>query len=121
MKWIAIIFGLFIVGIIILANMGMLRMLGFINEIPNGDKIGHFILYGVLTLLIDLAFIRSRPDLSPNLIVLRVAFVLALLIGLEEYSQKFIPSRTFSLVDLVYGYVGVILFSLLALRSRGGS
>lgn len=118
MKWIAALFGLFIVCIIVLANMDMLGILDFINSIPYGDKIGHFILYGILTLLIDLAFFRSHQNVSRNLIVLRVAFVLALLIGLEEYSQKFIPSRTFSLLDLAYGYVGVVLFSLVALRVK---
>ena len=118
MKWIAGLFGLFIICIIVLANNGMLSILGFVNQIPYGDKIGHFVLYGILTLLIDLALFRSRPDLSRNLIVLQVAFMLALLIGLEEYSQKFISSRTFSLVDLVFGYVGVILFSWIALREK---
>ena len=118
MKWLAVLFGFFIICIIVLANMGMLGILGFINEIPNGDKIGHFVLYGILTLLIDLAFFRSHLDISRKLIVFRVAFILALLIGLEEYTQKFIPSRTFSLVDLAYGYVGVILFSLIALRIK---
>jgi len=118
MKWIAILFGLFIVSIIVLANMGLLGILGFVNKIPNGDKIGHFILYGILTLLIDLAFFRSHPNVSRNLIALRVAFVLALLIGLEEYSQKFIPSRTFDLIDLTFSYLGVIFFSGLALRKK---
>jgi len=118
MKWNAALFGLFIICIIVLADKGMLSVLGIIKEIPNGDKIGHLILYGILTLLIDLAFFRSHQDVSRSLIVLRVAFVLALLIGLEEYSQKFIPSRTFSLVDLAYGYVGVILFSWIALQTK---
>ena len=118
MKWLAALFGLFIITIIVLANKGMLGILGFVNQIPYGDKIGHFVLYGILTLLIDLAFFRSRPDLSWNLVVFRVAFVLALLIGLEEYSQKFIPSRTFSLVDLAFGYVGVLFFSWVALRKQ---
>lgn len=122
MKWSAILFGIFIVGIIVLANLDMLHILGFINQIPYGDKLGHFILYGILTLLVDLALIRSRPDISPNLIVLRVAFILALLIGLEEYSQQFFASRTADWVDLLCSYLGVIFFSWVALRkSRGRS
>jgi len=116
MKWFAILFGIFIIGIIVLADLDMLYVLGFINRIPYGDKFGHFILYGFLTLLIDLALIRSRRDISPRLIVLRVAFVLALLIGLEEYSQQFFPSRTADWVDLVFGYLGVVFFSWVALR-----
>jgi hypothetical protein len=115
MKWIAILFALFIVLIIVLANMGMLGVLGALNRIPYGDKAGHFILYGVLTLLIDLTFIRSRPDLSRNLIILRCALILALLIGLEEFSQQYFPNRSFDLVDLAFSYLGVFFFSWVAL------
>lgn len=121
MKRLAVLFGLFIIGIIVLADLGMLDILGFVNRIPYGDKAGHFILYGILTLLIDLAFIRSASPLSRRLLVLRVAFILAILIGLEEFSQRYFPNRTFSLVDLAFGYLGVMLFSWVALRtSRGG-
>jgi VanZ family protein len=121
MKWIAILFALFIVLIIVLANMGMLDFLGALNRIPYGDKAGHFVLYGILTLLVDLTLIRSRPDLSPNLIVLRSALILALLIGLEEFSQQYFPSRTFDLVDLTFSYLGVIFFSWVALRIKSGT
>ena len=118
MKWSAILFGIFIIGVIVLANLDMLHILGFINRIPYGDKFGHFILYGILTLLVNLAFIRSHSNISPSLIVLRAAFILALLIGLEEYSQQFFPSRTADWVDLVFSYLGVIFFSWLVLRKK---
>jgi VanZ family protein len=115
MKCVAILFALFIVLIIVLANMGMLGILGVLNSIPYGDKAGHFILYGILTLLIDLTLIRSRRDLNPNLIVLRCALILALLIGLEEFSQQYFPNRSFDMVDLAFSYLGVIFFSWVAL------
>ena len=125
MKWIAVLFGLFIILIIVLANLGELGVLRFINEISYGDKAGHFILYGILTLLIDLSFLRGSTDMPSasvetnlNLIVLRIALILALLIGLEEYSQQYIPSRTFDLVDLAFSYLGVVFFSWLALRIK---
>ena len=66
MKWAAILFSFFIVGIIVLADNDMLGIMGFINLIPYGDKVGHFTLYGILTLLNDLAIFRSLPN--PNLI-----------------------------------------------------
>ena len=118
MKWIALVFGLFIIGIIVLANMDMLGVLGFINQIPYGDKIGHFVLYGILTLLVDLAFFRSHPDLSRSLIVLRVTFILAVLIGLEEYMQRYFASRTSDWVDLAFSYTGVMFFSWFTLRKK---
>jgi len=120
MKWYAILFGLFIFAIIVLANLGLLDILGFVNRIPYGDKAGHFILYGILTLLIDLSFFRSHQDVGRNLIVLRVALILALLIGLEEYSQRFFASRTSDWVDLLFSYLGVGLFSWVALRKSRG-
>jgi polysaccharide biosynthesis protein VpsQ len=118
MKWLALFFGLFIVVIIVLADNDMLGIMGFINQIPYGDKIGHFALYGILTLLVDLALFASLPHLSRRLIVSRTALILALIIGLEEFSQQFFPSRTFDLVDLAFSYLGVTFFSWLALRNK---
>ena len=118
MKWYAILFGLFIIAIIVLANLDLLDVLALVNRIPQGDKAGHFILYGILTLLIDLALLRSRPDVTPGLIVFRVALILTLFIGLEEYSQRFFEARTPDWVDLLYSYLGVIFFSWVALRKK---
>jgi hypothetical protein len=44
--------------------------------------------------------------------------ILALLISLEEFSQRSFPSCTFDLVDLTASYLGVIFFSWLALRTK---
>jgi polysaccharide biosynthesis protein VpsQ len=117
-KWIAILFALFIVLTIILADLGKLEIPGFINRIPHGDKAGHFILYGILTLLIDLSLFRSLPNQSRNLLAVKCGLIFALLIGLEEYSQQFFSSRTFSLADLFASYLGVIIFSWVGLQSH---
>jgi len=116
MKWLTILFGLFIVAIIILADNNMLGILGVVNKIPYGDKAGHFILYGILTLLVDLTLIRSLPNSDPKLLVIKYGLILAVLIGLEEFSQKLFRSRTFDLIDLTFSYLGVIFFSWVALR-----
>jgi len=116
MKWLTVFFTLFIILIIVLADMGKLGLLRFVNQIPFGDKAGHFMLYGILTLLIDLTLFRSLPLQSPNLLAVKYGLILALLIGLEEYSQQFFASRTFSLRDLTASYLGVIFFSWPALR-----
>lgn len=116
MQRLAIFFTLFVILIIILADAGKLGVLGFVNQIPYGDKAGHFLLYGILTLLLDLTFIRSLPHRSPRLIVVSTGLLLALLIGIEEYSQNFFATRTFSLLDLAFSYLGVIFFSWVALR-----
>jgi polysaccharide biosynthesis protein VpsQ len=115
MKWLAILFTLFIILVIVLADAGVLnRYVGFIYEIPFGDKVGHFILYGILTLLIDLALFRARPDQSRKRLAVQCGLVLAVLIGLEEISQLHFSSRTFDLVDLTFSYLGVAFFSWVA-------
>ena len=118
MKWIALLFTLFIVLIIVLADMGRLGILNLVNRIPYGNKLGHFILYGILTLLINLTIFRSLPDQSRGLTAVIIGLTLALLIGLEEISQQYFSSRTFSLTDLIAGYLGVIFFSWLAIKTK---
>jgi VanZ family protein len=118
MKWITILFALFIILIIILADNGQLGILKAVNQIPYGDKVGHFILYGILTLLIDLTLFRSLPLQSPGRVTVISGLMLALLIGIEELSQQFFASRTVSFQDLFAGYLGVIFFSWLALRIK---
>lgn len=122
MKRLTILFALFILLIIVLADMGVLwRLLTFVYRMPYGDKAGHFILYGILALLINLTVFESRPDSassrepSRKLLVIKTGLILAALIGLEEFSQQFFPDRTFSLLDLSFSYLGVIAFSWLAL------
>ena len=118
MKWLTTLFTLFIILIIVLADQGNLRILKVVNEIPYGDKAGHFILYGMLTLLLDLTLMRSLPNRSPKRVVVSIGLILALLIGLEEFSQKYFPSRTFDLIDLTFSYLGVIFFSWFALKIK---
>jgi polysaccharide biosynthesis protein VpsQ len=117
MKLLAILFTLFILLVIILADAGILaHYVGFIYEFPFGDKAGHFILYGLLTLLLDLALFRACPDQSRRRLAIQCGLVLALLIGLEEFSQRYFSSRSFDLVDLTFSYLGVVSFSWVALR-----
>ena len=117
MKWLAILFAFLLLLIIVLADMGALpHFLRVWKDLPYGDKAGHFILYGILTLLVDLALFRSLPRRSPKRVVVMIGLILAVLIGLEEFSQQYFTNRTSSLTDLIASYLGVIFFSWLALR-----
>ncbi|GAB4462885.1 MAG: hypothetical protein Kow0070_22500 [Anaerolineales bacterium] len=118
MKRLAVGFAVFVAGVIVLADLGMLGILRFLNRIPCADKAGHFLLYGILTLFIDLALFRARPSLSPDLLAFQSALILILFIGLEEFSQQYFPSRSFDLLDLLFSYLGVGCFSLLALKRK---
>ena len=116
MKWITILFTLFIILIIVLADTGNLGIMSFVYRMPYADKVGHFILYGILILLINLTLLRAIPSRSRSRIVLLSGLTLALLIGIEELSQQHFSNRTFDLVDLSASYLGVIFFSWLAVR-----
>ena len=118
LKWLAVLFALFLVLIVILADTGNLGILKLVNRLPYGDKAGHFILYGILALLTDLALFRSFPLQNPRQVALLSGLILALFIGLEEFSQQFFVERTFSYKDLIASYLGVLFFTWLALRLK---
>ena len=118
MKWLTILFIVFIILVIVLADIGRLGFLGVVYDFPNGDKAGHFILFGMLAFLLDLTFFQALPHADQKQVAVIIGLILALLIGLEEFSQKFIPLRTFSLFDLSASYMGVIFFSWLSLKIK---
>jgi polysaccharide biosynthesis protein VpsQ len=118
MKWLTVLFALFILLIIVLADTDRLGILKLVNTLPLGDKVGHFILYGILALLINLTLFRSRPSQSRTSIAVFSGAILALLIGIEEFSQQYFSSRTYSLSDLTAGYLGVIFFSWMAVKTK---
>jgi VanZ family protein len=117
MKWLTILFMLFIVLIILLADTGNLGVLGMIYRIPYADKVAHFVLYGILSLLINLTLFRSLPDQNRLLLAAINGSILFLLIGIEELSQRSFSNRTFSLEDLSASYLGVLLFSWLSMKT----
>ena len=118
MKWLTILFTLFVILIIILADTGNLGMLAIVYHIPYADKLGHFVLYGILALLINLTLFRSLPNQKRRSLAVLNGLLLVLLIGIEEFSQRNFSNRTFSLEDLSASYLGVIFFSWLAMKTR---
>lgn len=77
-----------------------------IYSFPFGDKIGHFVIYGVFAYLLTWAMPFRRLRLGrfslPLGIVIAVAFA-----TLEEVSQLFVARRTPDLIDLLTGYLGI--------------
>ena len=117
MKWAAILFAVFILLIIVLADAGRLGMLATINQIPFADKAGHFILYGILALLVNLALFHASPLQNRRRVAVTTGLILVVLIGLEEVSQQFFAERSFDLVDLTFSYLGVVFFSWVAIKT----
>jgi VanZ family protein len=116
MKTLTVLFTIFILTVIVLADMGRLGFLGFVYDFPYGDKAGHFILYGILAFLFNLTTLRSRPAPTSKRDAVFVTLILALLIAAEEFSQKYFANRTFSVKDLMFGFAGMALGMGLAWR-----
>ena len=100
----AAVFLLFIAGIVVLADQG--RLPGFITglyDFQNGDKVGHFLLMGGLSLLVNLAL----PSRSGRHHILAILLVAAL-VALEEASQAWFGTRHSDLADLAASLAGIV-------------
>ncbi|MEW5938614.1 MAG: VanZ family protein [Chloroflexota bacterium] len=116
LKTLTLLFAFLILLIIILADRDQLGFVRALNEIPLGDKVGHFILYGILSFLLNLTLLRSLPARDPRRLALALSLLLALAIGLEEWSQQFFPARTADWADLLFSYLGVAAGAWLAYK-----
>ncbi|MDH3973797.1 MAG: VanZ family protein [Deltaproteobacteria bacterium] len=112
----ALLFFLFICYIIILADVGAESFLfDFFRGVPLGDKLGHFMLYGFLSFLLNRALTYryiEKYGLYWQLGSLTV-FSFALL---EEISQYYFPERTADMTDLLADAAGIVLFTLLSVK-----
>jgi VanZ family protein len=121
-KWLLIgtlLFFLLIVAIILMVDADQFPdFVKRLYQFPGGDKAGHFILFGLLSFLLNESALTLLPKRNPARLVLTVSLLLATLIGLEEWSQSLFPARTMSITDLLASYTGVTLFALLAYRTR---
>lgn len=107
---------IFILLLLVIVDQGDYRaVLKPFYDFPNGDKVVHVILMGLLALLVNLNFHCAQFKLFNLRILTGSALVLAI-VFLEECSQLFIEGRTFDLWDLFSDVVGIVLFGQLALR-----
>ena len=113
----AIAFSIFILLIIITADLGYLRFVFcFIHQFENLDKVLHFLLIGILTYLVSAGLIESFPNMKLKLIVYRTIIFMLVFFTIEELSQLTIRGRSFSLIDLGANYLGILVFGFLAWR-----
>ena len=116
-KWLllgTLLFFLLIIAIIIAADADQFPdVIKRLYQFPNGDKAGHFILFGILSFLLNESALTLFPKPNPARLVLTISLLLAVLIGLEEWSQALFPARTMSLIDLLASYSGVMIAAVL--------
>ncbi len=102
----------FILWVIYLANTGQNSMFfRFIAAIPYGDKLGHFCLFGGLTLLANFA-LRLKVVKLGSLSLYWGTILVSAFVIIEEASQYFIPNRNFDLIDLTADFIGIGFFTL---------
>ena len=103
----------FIIWIIYLANTGQNSIFfEFVASIPYGDKLGHFCLFGALTLAANFAF-RLKQVHFVGLNIYRGSALVFLFVLLGELSQHFIPNRTLDISDFIADVFGILVFSIL--------
>ncbi len=124
-KWLTILFVLLLAAIVFAADSG--QMPGFVAGLynfPNGDKVGHFVLMGLFSLLVNLA-VLSGPGRRTLRRAVTASLVVAGVVALEEFSQRFFAGRHSSWADLASSLAGIMVFGGLAWflieRKKGGS
>lgn len=107
-------FASFLVALVVLADSGQGRHLfALAGQIPAGDKLGHFALFGTLSFLVNLIG-RAGTTRLFGLQTLKGSAAIMALVTLEECSQVLFRSRTFDLLDLASDALGIWLFGWLA-------
>ncbi|TNE46899.1 MAG: trypsin [Deltaproteobacteria bacterium] len=103
-------FAIFLAVIIVLADSGRGQSLfALVRHLPGGDITGHFLLLGTMSLLLNAALKfktfswRGRNILWGTVLLLAIA-------TLEESSQIFFVSRSFSWSDMAANTVGILVF-----------
>jgi hypothetical protein len=105
---------LIIIPAIVLADLG--RLPGFLAAVyafPYGDKVGHFVLYGILAFLL-VSVVPGVDRLKPWRNALLSCIGLIVFIGVEEISQLVLANRSADLMDFVCSVLGVIAFGCAA-------
>ena len=108
----------FVCWIIYMANMGINSIFfQLVRGIPYGDKLGHFIIYGVLAMLFNLA-INCRTFRFCHVSWQMGGFLVFTFAFIEELTQYFFPSRNLDYVDLLANLIGILLFNYLSRRIK---
>ena len=110
----SLLFFAFICWIIVLTNLDQkLDFMRILDGVPFGDKLGHFLLYGFLAGLVNIALRFRRLSIWSVDINMAGVVVLCFAIA-EEFTQLALAIRTFELADMLSDVLGVWLFVVLS-------
>ncbi len=93
-------------------------LLRAVEFVPGGDVTIHFVMLGLTAFAVTKGFSRpTRPlqrRIAPSAVLLIVATA-------EEFSQRWILGRSFSLDDMLANTAGIVVFTSLALLGRSAA
>ncbi|MBN1566155.1 MAG: VanZ family protein [Anaerolineae bacterium] len=113
-RWLTAVYSVFLIGIVLIADLGIGgRLQDVMDNLPGGDKTGHFFLMGFLSFLLNLSLVAERKPVG-SFSVLKGSMIVAGVVFLEECTQVFLSARGFSLLDLVADTIGIALFGEIA-------
>ncbi len=116
MKWLTLAFASLLGATDIAADFGASRwVFDAVGRVPWGDKLAHFVLLGIMSLLLNLTLGGATVRLS-SVRLLKGSAILLVVVTLEEFSQAFLPYRSFEVADLAFNYAGIFCFGWLAVR-----
>jgi polysaccharide biosynthesis protein VpsQ len=100
--------------LIVLADTRRCRQLfAVVDRIPAGDKIGHFVLFGTLSYLLNRVF-RRAAFRAGWIRVPMGSVIVTVMVTIEEFSQRFLPARRFEWLDLAASILGVWILGFAA-------
>jgi len=104
----AALFFLFLLWIIVQADAGVpCVFFDLARSVPFGDKVGHFGLFGLLSVLCNAAFRHASLSIG-RFSLYRGSMLVAAFALSEELSQIFFPRRTLDAGDLLADLAGVL-------------
>lgn len=113
-KLLAALYILVLAGIVILADVRETQYLFRpVRRLPYGDKIGHFLLMGMFSLVVNLS-LKARTVRVWKLSYLLGSLIVLVVVTAEEFSQIYIRGRSFDWTDLVADWAGIIVFGEIA-------
>jgi hypothetical protein len=108
--------------VLLLADFGRLeRLVAYSRDLPQLDKVVHFVMFGLLALLANLSLVRRPRWSSVGAITTGSIFVL-IAATVEECSNALVAFRTCSAADLAANYLGIVCLGIVPLAGwPGGS
>ena len=117
-RFVTVLYLVLLPGIVLLADDRQYHgLFDGVRRIPGGDKLGHFLLMGLLSFLLNVS-LDCRTLRVFGRTLLTGSLVACVAVTLEELSQLFVRYRTFDFADLLFDYGGIWVFGRLALRLK---